>query len=1381
MKGCYLEKWLWAGSVLSALLSSSPTAAQIVPDATLPVNSTVTPQGNTNLIEGGTTAGTNLFHSFQEFSVPTSSTAFFNNAADIQNILTRVTGGSISNIDGTLRANGTANLFLLNPNGIIFGPNARLNIGGSFIGSTANGLNFTDGTFFSATPAPTTPLLTISVPIGLQYGSGAGSVQVRGSSLEVNPGKTLALAGGNVSMDGGQLVAPGGHVELVGVAAEGSVGLSANGDSLSLSFPQGVGRADVSLTNQAEVNVLAGGGGSIAVNARNLNLSEGSQLLAGISGVGLPDTQAGNIEINATGTVTITGDGSRIANEVGLGAVGNAGNINITAESLAVSKSAVLSTSTFGQGHAGNVTIAAGDSVSFDGGVDRGETVTSAVQSKGVGNAGDINITARSLSVINGTELVTSIRGQGDAGNIAITTGSLFVTGSSYLAASANGEGNAGNITINALDSVLFDGSGAYTDVAKNVAKSDPLDDSPIIGNGGNITITTESLSVRNSSYLFTSTKEQGDAGDLAITTGSLSVTDGSILAASANGQGNAGNITINARDTVSFNNLGQAYTDVTEEGKGGDINITARALSITNESQLVANTQNQGDAGNITITTGTLDVSNEAFITSNTNGQGNAGSITINAQGPVAFINRSSAFSNVTGTGKGGNITISAPSLNLINGSFLATGVGDNLPDRKAQGDAGNISILLSDALSLDRSYITTRVFANGIGNAGSIDIRAGSVSSSQSLISASTQGRGDAGRISVLATGPIALDDSDISTAVQEGAIGNGQGINITARSLSLTNGAQLNAVTSGEGNAGDILINTSNSVSVSGTNTTVAPINLFNYTPFRFTSPPEFVDGVSSGIFTSTNSSGVGGNIEVNTSAFSVWDGAVIDARTTANGRGGAIIVNTNTFDARSGGQLTAITSGSGTAGNISLKATDTVTITGSDPSYMARLAQFGSQVDIYGKPKVGSIGAASGLFANTEASSAGQGGNIQIATGLFTVQEGARLVTSTSGSGRAGDITVNAPEIQLAGVSSGLFAQTNTSADAGNLTIRPRGNGQNVTVRLQEGAQISASTAGSGQGGRLTITAPESITLTGNGSIISAETSGSGTGGNLTLQTGTLAVQDQAQVTVSSSGAGIAGSLFVDADAIRLDTEGRIRADTTGGGGDINLRSPLIVLRNGSSITTDARGSDIRGGDIRINTDNLVAVPSENSDISANSANFRGGNVTVTASGIFGIEFREQLTPLSDITATGVSSEFSGTVELITPGIDPARGLAQLPTEVVDASDEIAQGCRDVQGSSFVVTGRGGLPPTPQQALGDDPRWRDWRTQSEVSRQPNAPANGTLPPSANPPSTKSALVEATGWVFGADGQVILTASAPNVTSPNRWGQPINCDGS
>ncbi len=798
-----------------AIASANCAFAQITPDGTLPNNSRVTTQDNMRIIEGGTQAGSNLFHSFGEFSVPTGGTAFFNNALDIQNIISRVTGGSVSNIDGLIRARGTANLFLLNPNGIIFGPNAQLRISGSFLASTASSLKFADGTEFSANAPQTKPLLTISVPIGLQYGGIANKIYVQGADLAVKPGKMLALLGGEVNLDGGNLQAPGGRVELGGSSGEGTVGLNfTDNNNLSLSFPDSVVRTDVSLANGAKVDVRAGGGGSIAINARNLNISGGSLLVAGIGQrLGSADVQAGDITLNATEEIRIR-QGSWIQNDVFSNATGNSGNLLVTTESLFVTDGSRLSASTYGQGNAGNIIIDAGDRVSFDG---TRSAVVSRVEENGRGIGGNIRITTNSLSVTNGGRLNARTNGQGDAGNIIvnardisfdgrsrdgipsaalsgveengrgmggdirITTNSLSVTNGARLTATTLGKGNAGNIIIDARDRVSFDGTGTSSD-------------------GKKVSSTATSRVEENG---------RGMGGDIRITANSLSVTNGGSLNANTNGQGNAGNIIIDARD-VSFDgtssdgklaSIALSRVEKNGRGMGGDIRITANSLSVINGASLNANTNGQGNAGNIII-----DVRDVSF-----DGRSRDG---------VASAAISSVAKN--GRGKGGNIHITPNSLSVTNGAGL-------FASTDSQGDAGSVIINARDRVSFDgtsssgfTSAVASTVESGAVGKGGSINITtAGSLSLTNGAeLSSSSFGEGIAGDVQLTA-GSIDLNQGAIRSIT-----GSGDGGNITLSVqdiLLLRHGSRISA-TAGtaqqDGDGGNITINAPNGFIVGGT---------------------------------------------------------------------------------------------------------------------------------------------------------------------------------------------------------------------------------------------------------------------------------------------------------------------------------------------------------------------------------------------------------------------------------------------------------------------------------------------------------------------------------------------------------------------------------
>ena len=301
---------------------ASSTTAQIVPDTSLPIDSVVEKEeGNTTIINGGTAEGSNLFHSFERFNVTTGTTAYFNNVVNIQNIFSRITGNSVSNIDGMLRANGSANLFLINPNGIIFGPNATLNVGGSFLATSASHINFADGTQFSTKPAQTAPLLTVSVPVGLNLESSSGKITVQGSGhslvgqnfrpvsgtnqllgLRVQPGNNIFLVGGDVDLVGGLLTAPGGHIGI-GSVNNGTVVLNLDNSNWALNYDKASNFGNIGLSTRSLIDTSGFGSGSIQLQGKQISLADGSVIIIQNQGL-LP---SGAITLSASDSIQISG------------------------------------------------------------------------------------------------------------------------------------------------------------------------------------------------------------------------------------------------------------------------------------------------------------------------------------------------------------------------------------------------------------------------------------------------------------------------------------------------------------------------------------------------------------------------------------------------------------------------------------------------------------------------------------------------------------------------------------------------------------------------------------------------------------------------------------------------------------------------------------------------------------------------------------------------------------------------------------------------------------------------------------------------------------------------------------------------------------------
>ena len=562
-------------SMLSALLVA-PVQAQVVPDETLGDESSVlltdiTEEGDTlGLIGGGAIRGGNLFHSFTDFNIRDSEQVFFFSPEGIDDIISRITGSNVSNIDGLLGTFGESNaaLTLINPNGVVFSENSRLAVQGSFTATTATAIKFGDSGFFSATEPTTDNLLSIQ-PSAFFFngGIGTGDISVvaqenNSPALFVPTEESLLLLGRNILVDGAQVDVWGGKVEIGAILDAGIVGID---DTGKIQFPEGAQRGNIRLDNESVIDVQLSRGGEIRLLADNIDILSGSQLLAGIElGLGDIGNQSGSITLDATGAVTVSGTSTRLINIVESASRGKSGDLIIAARTLNVMDGAQLSIGTEGSGESGTIFLDIQDAALF-----------------------------------SGNSLVSTIVGfaaQGSGGNIDVRAGDLYLLDGAQISAASSGTGNSGNIRLLVDETASFQGSSPNAQPGGIFSSIDTEG----FGNSGDIEIFASNLELLDGAQISAASFGAGNSGDTKIFASNLELLDGAQISAASFGTGNSGDINIFVRDTFrSQDGTVDARAEVSDNGQ---INIQAKLVVLSGDSDIQSFSSSGGNDGNISI-----------------------------------------------------------------------------------------------------------------------------------------------------------------------------------------------------------------------------------------------------------------------------------------------------------------------------------------------------------------------------------------------------------------------------------------------------------------------------------------------------------------------------------------------------------------------------------------------------------------------------------------------------------------------------------------------------------------------------------------------------------------------------------------------------------
>ncbi|MBW4599076.1 MAG: filamentous hemagglutinin N-terminal domain-containing protein [Calothrix sp. FI2-JRJ7] len=1185
-------------------------------------------------------------------------------------------------------------------------------------------------------------------------GNNSGNITINSTKGTVSTGfldaSTLTSNGGTVQISAFK------NINIEGKTDTSTFGSFGNGGAINLTATTGNIITNAFNSSSYSESGSGGQGGTISLSALNGAITTDFLAANSYSGILGGGGSGGAINLQASNDIK-TGSLLSYSNRPGVG--NNSGNIIINSTKGTVS-TGFLNASTL-TNNGGNVQISAFKNIDIN-----GKTDTST--SGSFGNGGAITLTANgniTTQILNSSSQSLSSSNAGDGGAIdlkangSINTGSLF--SASYSASGSAGSG--GTINLQATDSInvtdtwnagpvdFVGGAWNSSSFSPNAAGQGKKGGDVKIIADNNMNINGDSFSY---SLSFQETAGNGGAIKLEAKNGSILTGRLDVSSRSDRGTpGSGGTIQLKASNTINTGILlsASASDDNIRRQVGGTISLQA------NNTVKVDGIDSQGakGSGDITIDTGV------PFVLSNGN-----------------------ISSNTFGDGKGGNILIKAPSVSLTNNAQLITSTFGS-------GTAGSVFVNATDSVSLVNGRIFSTVESGAVGNGGKVEINAASLSLKDgaqilTLVREASNdkpaGRGNAGDVNVDVTGAVKLEGirdifpSAIFSSVGTGAIGNSGNINITANSVSLDNGAGVyaQALENAVGNAGNIKIKTTGLFSAALTSqiatNTRAQGNSGNITiqagEFLMTGNAALRADLDKGgtaqeaaninLIVDGSVSLIGGKTEAITAPTGESTRITLGVLPTGKGPGGNLSIKANSLVLKDGALIKASTQGEGVAGSINID-TKVVDISGNSPI----------------------SGLASGLFTSTDTSFDAR--DININTETFRIADSAGLSARTRGDGKGGNITVNTKYFEA--INGGQLVTTTTGkGQAGNISINTKdrmtisGIDQKYNTRV---AQVQANEE------RIRPD-PEQLQLIANNFIETGASSGlfantfkdsTGKGGNINITSGSLTMGDNAEVTANSQGLGSAGAITATSNSILLNNEATISANTTGGGGDIFINSPLLLLRRGSSITTNASGDNITGGNININAKNgfIVAVEKENSDIRADSLNFRGGKISIDAAGIFGIQRREEPNPqTSDITVKGATPQLSGTLQINDPDVDPRRGLVPLKIDIVDIARLVDDNvCVRTAKSSFTYTGRGGLPTSPDNALDNNAVWEDWRLTG-VQRETQEIRNQKRDNNSSYPTQ---IVEAQSWIM-ENGEVTLTVKPPTVAPRELESSSLGC---